>query len=531
MTRNARHPQQPTPRLRGAFTALVTPFTADGALDETAYRRLVAWQVDGRHRRPRPGRHHRRVADADAAGARPPASRSPSTAVAERSPGTRVPRHRRYGLQRHPRLDRGHAAGRRPGRRRRAHRHALLQQARPADARRPLPRDRGRGRPADRRLQRARTDRRQRGGGHVPAPRRAPARDRGQGGERQHRADRGDLPGPAAGRGRALRRRRGDARGPGDGRRRRDLRGQQPDPGRDVRALPRRTRGRLRAPRAGSTTAGCRCCARTSRVHRTRCRRRPRCWRWASWSATTFAPRSCRWPTAPRERLVGLLRGLGLVGGGGAPAIGRRSAAGGRHDRRGARRDDDRLTAALDPRRPRRRPPPCRRAGPVGPRRLAGGPGGQGRDPRLLPGPRRPSRGTSATSSASGTVSACRQGAPRRRRPTRLAAGRPWRIVPGGTSVRAGVYLAPGVVVMPPSFVNVGAWIGEDTMVDSHVLVGSCAQIGARVHLSAGVSIGGVLEPAGARPVIVEDGAFVGAGSLAARGRAGGRAARSSGRA
>jgi 2,3,4,5-tetrahydropyridine-2-carboxylate N-succinyltransferase len=94
-----------------------------------------------------------------------------------------------------------------------------------------------------------------------------------------------------------------------------------------------------------------------------------------------------------------------------------------------------------------------------------------------------------------------------------LAAGRPWRIVPGGTSMRAGVHLGPGVVVMPPSFVNVGAWIGEDTMVDSHVLVGSCAQIGARVHLSAGVSIGGVLEPAGARPVIVEDGAFVGAGS------------------
>ena len=79
--------------------------------------------------------------------------------------------------------------------------------------------------------------------------------------------------------------------------------------------------------------------------------------------------------------------------------------------------------------------------------------------------------------------------------------------------MRAGVYLGPGVVVMPPSFVNVGAWIGEDTMVDSHVLVGSCAQVGARVHLSAGVTIGGVLEPAGARPVIVEDGAFVGAGS------------------
>ncbi len=88
-----------------------------------------------------------------------------------------------------------------------------------------------------------------------------------------------------------------------------------------------------------------------------------------------------------------------------------------------------------------------------------------------------------------------------------------WRVVPGGSSVRAGAYLGPGVVLMPPSFVNVGAWIGEDTMVDSHVLVGSCAQVGARVHLSAGVTIGGVLEPAGARPVIVEDDAFVGAGS------------------
>ncbi len=92
-----------------------------------------------------------------------------------------------------------------------------------------------------------------------------------------------------------------------------------------------------------------------------------------------------------------------------------------------------------------------------------------------------------------------------------LAAGHPWRVVPGGTSVRAGVYLAPGVTIMPPSFVNVGAWIGEGTMVDSHVLVGSCAQIGARVHLSAGVQIGGVLEPPGRRPVIVEAEAFVGA--------------------
>jgi 2,3,4,5-tetrahydropyridine-2-carboxylate N-succinyltransferase len=94
------------------------------------------------------------------------------------------------------------------------------------------------------------------------------------------------------------------------------------------------------------------------------------------------------------------------------------------------------------------------------------------------------------------------------------AAGRSWRIVPGGTSIRAGVHLEPGVVVMPPTFANIGAWIGEDAMIDSHVLVGSCAQVGARVHLAAAVQVGGVLEPAGGRPVIVEDDAFVGAGSV-----------------
>ena len=92
-------------------------------------------------------------------------------------------------------------------------------------------------------------------------------------------------------------------------------------------------------------------------------------------------------------------------------------------------------------------------------------------------------------------------------------AGGPWRIVPGGTAVRRGAHLGDGVVVMPPSYINVGAWVGDGTMVDSHVLVGSCAQIGARVHLAAGVTIGGVLEPSGARPVILEDDAFVGAGS------------------
>jgi 2,3,4,5-tetrahydropyridine-2-carboxylate N-succinyltransferase len=84
------------------------------------------------------------------------------------------------------------------------------------------------------------------------------------------------------------------------------------------------------------------------------------------------------------------------------------------------------------------------------------------------------------------------------------------RLVPGGTAVRRGSFVAPGVVVMPPAYVNVGAHVGEGSMIDSHALVGSCSQIGRRVHLSCGVQIGGVLEPAGARPVIVEDDVFVG---------------------
>lgn len=85
------------------------------------------------------------------------------------------------------------------------------------------------------------------------------------------------------------------------------------------------------------------------------------------------------------------------------------------------------------------------------------------------------------------------------------------RVVPGGTSVRRGAHLAPGVVVMPPSYVNVGAHVGAGSMVDSHVLVGSCAQVGTGVHLSTAVQLGGVLEPVGARPVVVEDDVFVGA--------------------
>jgi 2,3,4,5-tetrahydropyridine-2-carboxylate N-succinyltransferase len=89
-----------------------------------------------------------------------------------------------------------------------------------------------------------------------------------------------------------------------------------------------------------------------------------------------------------------------------------------------------------------------------------------------------------------------------------LAAG--IRIVPGGSSVRDGAYIAPGVICMPPMFVNIGAYIGDQSLIDSHALVGSCAQVGARVHVSASAQIGGVIEPVGALPVIVEDEALLG---------------------
>jgi 2,3,4,5-tetrahydropyridine-2,6-dicarboxylate N-succinyltransferase len=84
------------------------------------------------------------------------------------------------------------------------------------------------------------------------------------------------------------------------------------------------------------------------------------------------------------------------------------------------------------------------------------------------------------------------------------------RIVPGGSAIRDGAYVAPGVICMPPMYVNIGAWIGEGSMIDSHALVGSCAQIGARVHVSAAAQIGGVIEPVGALPVIIEDDVLVG---------------------
>jgi 2,3,4,5-tetrahydropyridine-2-carboxylate N-succinyltransferase len=84
------------------------------------------------------------------------------------------------------------------------------------------------------------------------------------------------------------------------------------------------------------------------------------------------------------------------------------------------------------------------------------------------------------------------------------------RLVPGGSSVREGAYVAPSVICMPPMFINVGAYVDEGTMIDSHALVGSCAQIGKRVHLSAAAQIGGVLEPVNAAPVIIEDDVLVG---------------------
>src|SRR6201993_1494929 len=87
------------------------------------------------------------------------------------------------------------------------------------------------------------------------------------------------------------------------------------------------------------------------------------------------------------------------------------------------------------------------------------------------------------------------------------------RIVPGGSSIRDGVYIARGVICMPPMFINVGAYVGEDTMIDSHALVGSCAQVGRTCHISAGSQIGGVLEPVGALPVIIEDDVLVGGNS------------------
>ena len=92
----------------------------------------------------------------------------------------------------------------------------------------------------------------------------------------------------------------------------------------------------------------------------------------------------------------------------------------------------------------------------------------------------------------------------------RFAAASGVRIVPGGSTVREGAYLGQGVVCMPPMYINIGAYVGRGTMIDSHALVGSCAQVGERVHVSAAAQIGGVLEPVGALPVVIEDEVLVG---------------------
>ena len=94
--------------------------------------------------------------------------------------------------------------------------------------------------------------------------------------------------------------------------------------------------------------------------------------------------------------------------------------------------------------------------------------------------------------------------------PRRMTVADAVRVVPGGSTIRRGAYVAPGVVCMPPMYINVGAHIGTGTMVDSHALVGSCAQVGERVHLSAAAQVGGVLEPVNASPVVIEDDVVVG---------------------
>jgi 2,3,4,5-tetrahydropyridine-2-carboxylate N-succinyltransferase len=94
--------------------------------------------------------------------------------------------------------------------------------------------------------------------------------------------------------------------------------------------------------------------------------------------------------------------------------------------------------------------------------------------------------------------------------PRRMTLADRVRVVPGGSTIREGAYLAPSVVCVPPMFINVGAYVDEGTMVDSHALVGSCAQVGKRVHLSAAAQIGGVLEPVNAAPVIIEDDVLIG---------------------
>lgn len=102
--------------------------------------------------------------------------------------------------------------------------------------------------------------------------------------------------------------------------------------------------------------------------------------------------------------------------------------------------------------------------------------------------------------------------------PRRFMADNGVRLVPGGSAVRRGAYVAPGVIIMPPAYINVGAYVDSGSMIDSHALVGSCAQVGKNVHLSAGVQLGGVLEPVGLAPVVIEDDCFIGAGAVIVEG-------------
>lgn len=102
--------------------------------------------------------------------------------------------------------------------------------------------------------------------------------------------------------------------------------------------------------------------------------------------------------------------------------------------------------------------------------------------------------------------------------PRMFGAGDGVRLVPGGSSVRRGAFVASSVIIMPPAYINIGAYVDEGAMIDSHALVGSCAQIGKNVHLSAGVQIGGVLEPVGLSPVVIEDDCFIGAGAVIVEG-------------
>ena len=199
----------------------------------------------------------------------------------------------------------------------------------------------------------------------------------------------------------------------------------------------------------------------------------------------------------------------------------RSGRAGGRSDRRAEPAGGGRMSArphAESARRSTRRPP-RRPRGRAGARRRArsDGPGGWRVRPEVKAAILARFRDRTTPRLGGRAADVPRPGAPSGRATCATGRGASCR---AGPRVRRGAYLGAGVVVMPPSYVNVGAWVGDGTMVDSHVLVGSCAQIGARVHLAAGVTIGGVLEPPGARPVIVEDDAFVGAGAAPARGRA-----------